>query len=77
MGTLDDLVINVRDITHIGDFISAGTQVPGNHIEHDHDAGMPHVTVVIDRHATDIHTDLARFDRFEFFFFPGQGVINA
>ena len=76
IGSLDDLVIDVGDITHIGHLITEMPQIAGYNIKYDHDPRMPQVAVVIDRHTTDIHPHLAFLDGDKGLLPAGQGVID-
>ena len=63
IGAVDDLIIDVGDITHIIDLIANGAQPTGDDIKAHHDARMPHVTVVINRHAANIDAHLSCLHR--------------
>ena len=67
-GALDDLVVHVGDVAHIGEVVSCITQVASDDVEGDEGTAMADMTVIIDSDATHIHAHLARVDRFEFFF---------
>ncbi len=73
---LDNLVINVGDIAHIGHVETKMPQIPHHGIEHHHDPRMTDVTIVIDRHTTHIEPDLAGYDRGECLFLAGKAVID-
>ncbi len=75
IGTPDDLVIDVGDVPDVGHVIAEQAQVAHHHVEHHHDARMTQVTVVVDRHAADIHVYLVLLDRHEGIFLIGKGVI--
>jgi len=61
-GADDDLVIDVGDIAHVRYAITAGTQITRDHVEKHHHARMAQMTVVVYRHATDIHPHMIRVD---------------
>ena len=75
-GTLDDLVIDVGDVAHIGHVITRVAQPALHDVENNHHPGVPEVAVVIDRHAADVHADFAGLDGFECLLVPGKGVID-
>ena len=45
--------------------------------EHQRGHGVPHVRVVVDRHAAHVELDDARFEGMEFFGLVGESVVNA
>ncbi len=61
-GALDDLVIDVGDIAHISNVQSRLAQPALHHIEHHHHPSVTKMAIVVDRHAADVHADLAWFD---------------
>ena len=75
IGAVDDLVIDVGDVAHIGHGVTQVAQVAVNHVEHHHHPGVPQVTEVVNRHATDVHADLARFQGDEVGLAAGQAVV--
>lgn len=74
-GALDDLVVHVGDVAHIGEIVPGVAQVAGHHVEGDEGAAVADMTVIIDSDATHIHAHLARVDRFEFFFLTSECVV--
>ena len=74
--TIDDLVVNIGDITDVNDLITTGSQPAHHHIKHNHHPGMANMTKVIDRHSTDIHLHLARLDGFKGLFRTTESVID-
>ena len=56
---LDDLVVNIRDVAHIGHAVPAALEPALHHIESHHHARVPNVAQVINRHAANIHADMA------------------
>ena len=60
--TLNDLVINIGDVAHIGNAIATGTQPALDHVKSDHGARMTQMTQVIHGHAAYIHAHMAGFD---------------
>ncbi len=75
-GPLDNLVIDIRDITNIGNIETRCPQVAHHDIKDHQNTGMPEMTIVVDRHSTDIDTYLARLDRDERFLFLAQTVVD-
>jgi len=73
---LDDLVVDVRDVANIRDIEVRGAQPTDHGIEHDHDARVSEVTVVVDGHAADVHVDLARLDGYEILLRTGERVVD-
>jgi len=51
----DNFVVNICDISHVDNFVSADLQPTLYHIKRHHHAGMANVTQVIDGHATHVH----------------------
>jgi len=76
VGALDNFIVDISDITDVIHVESAVAQVTRDHVERNHDTGMPQVTEIVDRHTTHVHADLAGYEWFEFFFLSGQGVKN-
>ena len=72
---LDDLVVDIGNIAHIGHVIAEMAQITGDDIEDHHHPGMADMTEVIDRHTTDIHADLIALPGFEFRLFPRQAIV--
>ena len=73
---LDDFVIDIGDIAHVGHFEAARPHPPLNHVEDDQHARMADVAIVINRHSANVHANLAGFDRNKILLFPDQGVID-
>ena len=61
-GTPDDLVVDIRDVAHIGDAIATDLEPALHHIERHHGPRMPQMAEIVDRHATHIHADMSRLD---------------
>src|SRR6185295_17522445 len=74
---LDDLVVYVGDVAHIGDAVAARPQPAPDQVERHHHAAVPDVAVVVDRHAANVHAHLSRTDRHEVLLVPGERVVNA
>ncbi|MNT20737.1 hypothetical protein D3C72_1560520 [compost metagenome] len=60
---LDDLVLNIGDIAHIGHLVASRTQPALHYIKRNHRARMPQMPQVIHGHSADIHADMARLHR--------------
>ena len=75
-GAVDDLVVNIGDISDIKHLQAPAFEITADHVEHHHDPRVPDVTKIIDRHAADIHAYLAGDDGLERFLLPAQAVID-
>src|SRR5690606_16340995 len=73
--TLDDLVINVSDIAHIGNIPALGTQKTCHYIKGYQHASVTDMAIIIDSDTTDVHGNLARLQWLENFFLASQGVV--
>ena len=73
---LDDLVVDVGDVAHVGDREAARTQPAAHDVEHDHDARVPDVAVVVDGHAAHVHAHLARLDGYEILLLARERVVD-
>ena len=62
---LDDLVVDVGDVAHVGDAVADAPQPALDDVERHHEARVAHVAVVVDGDAADVHADVARLDRRE------------
>ena len=74
-GAADDLVVDVGDVAHVGDIEAGGAQPALHHVEHQHEARMAEVAVVIDGDAAHVHAHPARLDRDEILLAAGEGVV--
>ena len=72
----DDLVIDIRNVAHVGHIQPARAQPTTHHVKHHHHAGMPQMAVVIHRHPAHVHIDLARRDGDKILFTACQRIIN-
>jgi hypothetical protein len=77
IGAVDDLVVDVRVVAHVGDLEAARLQVAVDHVEDHVGAGVPDVAVVVDGDAADVHADLTGGDGCELFLAAGQGIVDA
>ena len=73
----DDLVINVSDVAHISDLVATGPEPALHHVKGHHHAGVADVAEVVNRHAADVHADMARHQRRKFFELTRERVVNA
>ncbi|MPN24304.1 hypothetical protein SDC9_171700 [bioreactor metagenome] len=76
-GALDDLVVDVGDVLHIGDVVTRGLQPTVNHVENHHHPGMAEVAVVVHRHAADVHAYVPGFQRGKLLQRTRQRVIDS
>ena len=76
-GALNDLVIDVGDVAHIGHLVASGLKPALHHIECDHRAGVPEVAEVVYGHAADIHAHMSRLQRRKRFQITRQRVVDA
>ena len=74
---VDDLVIDIGDVAHVGDLISKPLEIAAYHVEHNGVTTVPNVWVGLDCRTTDVHRDLARVARFEVLKSPSEGVEDA
>ena len=73
---LDDLVVDIGDVAHEGQVKAQITQIAGDHVKGDEGAAMTDMTQVVNGDTTDVHADLAGYQRDEFFFLSGQGIVD-
>ena len=66
---VDDLVIDIGEVFHIGDVAAAVTEITGDHIENDRRAGVSHMADVIRRDSANVDPDLPLLQGMEFLFF--------
>ena len=74
---LDDLVVDIGDVAHIGDLVAAELEPALHHIESHHHACMADMAKVVDGHAAHIHADLAGNEGRKIFYCTRQRVVNA
>ena len=74
-GPIDDLVIDVRNVANIGHLISQCFQPAIDDVKRHHHACMSDMAVIVNGHAAYVHTDLARFNRFENLLASRQTVV--
>ena len=72
----DDLVVHVGEVGDVGDLVAGVPEVPGDHVEYDHAPCVPHVDVVVDGDAADVHPDLSGLDGLELLRGGREGVVD-
>ena len=55
---LDDLVVDVGDVAHVGNAVAAAFQPALHHVERHHHAGMANMAQVINGHAAHVHAHM-------------------
>jgi hypothetical protein len=73
---LDDLVVDVGDVAHVGRVIAGSLEPAVHHVEHHHHARMAKVAIVVHGHAAHIHAHLVRLDGNEFLLVAGESVVD-
>ena len=76
-GAGDDFVVDVGDVAHISERITAFAQPAGNHVKYHHHAGMAEMAVVVNSHAAHVHAHVGGVDGGEGFFLAGEGVVEV
>ncbi len=74
-GALDDFVVDICDVTHVGNIETRGAQPARDHVEYQQEPRVAKVAIVVNCHPADVDTHLAGHDRPEFLFIAGQRVI--
>ena len=72
---LDDLVVDVRDVAHVGDGIAARAQIALHQIEHGEHARVAQVDVVVHGDAADVHAHFVAAQRLELGLLAGERVM--
>jgi hypothetical protein len=76
VGALDDLVVDVGEVTHVLHVEPGVFEIAVNDVERDVAARVPDVAIIVNRHAAHVHADFAGVDRFEFFLLTGEGIVD-
>ena len=76
IGLVDDLVVDVREVLHIGHLIAPVLQIAAEHIKDADGTGVADVNIVVHRRAASIDFQLARLHGHQFFLLTGHGVVN-
>ena len=74
--TIDDLVVDIGDVAHIRQIVTAKTQPARHQVEGNHAATVTQVAVVVHGHAAHVHTHLVAIQRLENFFALGERVVD-
>ena len=74
--TIDDLVINIRDVADVNNLIATRTQPAHHHVKDNHHSGMTNMAKIINGHSTDIHLHLARLNGFKGLLGTTESVID-
>ena len=61
-GAMNNFVVYVGHIPHIGQMVTGMPKITGNGIENHHHPGVTDMAIIVDSHAADIHLHLARYD---------------
>ena len=75
-GAFNDVVVDVSDIAHISNCITARAQITCHEVEYNQHARVAYMAIVVHRHAANVHAYLAGFDRRERLFLIRKSVIN-
>src|SRR5437660_880394 len=73
-GAVDDLIVDVRKVSHVLHSVPAEPQVVPYDIKDERATRMAQVRIIVDRHSACIHPDSLRFQRLEDFLPAGQRV---
>ncbi len=76
IGAVDDLVVDVGDVAHIGQVVTAETQPAGHQVEGNHAAAVADVAVVVHGHAAHVHAHFVAIERLEDFFGLAECVVD-
>ena len=74
--TVDNLVIDIRKVSYIGDLVSLADKVVADHVKSNSPAGMAKMGMVVYRDPAGVEQHYAGLDRNKFLFFSGQGVVE-
>ena len=75
-GTRNNLVVDIRNVSHIVDLIPPGSQSAYHHIEHDQHPGVTEMTIVIDGHSANIYPYPSGNERLKKLFFARQTIVD-
>ena len=73
---LDDLVVDIGDVAHVGDVEPERAQPAPHHVEHHHDPRVAEMAVVVDRHAADVHAHLAGYQGDKLLLLASERVVD-
>jgi len=74
---VDDLVVDVGDVAHVGHAQTAVPQVAADHVEHHQHACVADVEIVVHRDAAAVHAHVTRLDGLQFLLRARQGVVYS
>ena len=74
---IDDLVVDVGVVAHVGQVVTREPQVTGDDVEGHRCPRVPDMAVVIYSHTAGVHSHLRWTERFELLFFSTQSVVNT
>ncbi len=77
IGPVDDLVIDVGDISDIVDLVTPKLQVAIDDIEDDGGPAVADVATVVNGDPTNVHSDLARVKGLKILFLLSKRIVNA
>ena len=75
-GAIDDLVVDVGDVAHVGQVITAEAQPARHQVERNHAAAVAEMAVVVNGHPADVHAHLVAIQRLEDFFALAERVVD-
>jgi hypothetical protein len=73
----DDLVVNIRDVAHVGHLVTERAQPPLHDVEHDHHARVTDMAIVVYGHPADVHPYDAILQRHESLLVTRERVVDA
>ena len=76
-GALEDLVVHVGHVAHVGDAIAPRAKEANEDVERDERARVPDVRVVVRREPADVEAHVARLERLERLHPLGHRVVEA
>ena len=76
-GVADDFVIDVSDVHHVADLVSALAKKALQKIDRDERAKVADMPIVIHRRPAGVHADFVVHERMEFFNPRGHGVVKT
>ena len=75
-GSFDDLVVHVREVSHVRDVIPVEPKIVPDDVEDERAPGMTKVRIVVHRDAASIHADGLRLQRLKDLLLTGQRVVD-
>ncbi len=76
-GAVDDLVVHVGEVLDVGHLVAQVLQVAADHVARHEGEHVPHVGLVLDGHAADVHAHLAGAQGLELAEGAGHAVVDA